>query len=181
LLDALTQRLGFLYQRFSSLFRNEAGQFRNQQSRTAVKFGDHSSIRDSWPIAFSGYPRGARIACETRSRTRGSREPDGHRQRRSPGWSGLDQRHSNCLWFQMLGVEAHSFLPYDQYDRGNLPRQGQACHLRSHPFGHQCRVEFLEPTRFDGSDGGGTLKQVLQIVIAVAVESANRDLLLSSF
>src|SRR5215469_6209713 len=24
-----------------------------------------------------------------------SREPDGHRQRRSPGWSGLDQRHSS--------------------------------------------------------------------------------------
>jgi len=26
------------------------------QSRTAVKFGDHSSILDSWPIVFSGYP-----------------------------------------------------------------------------------------------------------------------------
>jgi hypothetical protein len=23
-----------------------------------VKLGDHSSIWDSWPIAFSGYPRG---------------------------------------------------------------------------------------------------------------------------
>jgi hypothetical protein len=87
--------------------------------------GDHSSIRDSWPIAFSGYPRGPRVGCETRcpkhaasnlpaetrSRTRVSREPDGHRQRRSPGWSGLGQRHSSCLWFQMLGVEAHSSLP----------------------------------------------------------------------
>jgi hypothetical protein len=51
--------------------------------------GDHSSIRDSWPIAFSGYPRGPRVGCETgcpkhaasnlpaetRSRTRVSREP----------------------------------------------------------------------------------------------------------
>src|SRR6266853_3069401 len=157
--------------------------------------GDHSSIRDSWPIAFSGYPRGPRVGCETRcpkhaapnlsaetrSRTRVSREPDGHRQRRSPGWSGSAQRHSRCLWFQILGVEAHSFLPYDQYDGGNLSRQGQACHLRSHPFGHQGRVEFLERTGFDGSDGGGTLKQILQIVIAVAVESANRNLLLGSF
>jgi len=134
--------------------------------------GDHSSIRDSWPIAFSGYPRGPRVGCETRcpkhaapnlsaetrSRTRVSREPDGHRQRRSPGWSGLDQRHSSCLWFQIFGVEAHSFLPYDQYDRGNLSRQSQACHLRSHAFGHQGRVELLERTRFDGSDGGGALK-----------------------
>jgi hypothetical protein len=29
------------------------------------QFGDHSSIRDSWPIAFSGYPRGPRVNCET--------------------------------------------------------------------------------------------------------------------
>src|SRR5580700_4332405 len=104
-----------------------------------------------------------------------SREPDRHRQRISRRWSGLDQRHSSCLWFQIFGVEAHSFLPYDQYDRGNLPSQGQPCHLRSHAFSHQGRVKFLERTRFDGSDGGGTLKQILQIVIAVAVESTNRD------
>ena len=39
--------------------------FRNQQSRTALKFGDHSSIRDSWPIAFSVYPRGPRVGNET--------------------------------------------------------------------------------------------------------------------
>src|SRR5271170_168429 len=63
--------------------------------QNVVKFGDHSSIRDSRPIAFSGYPRGPRVACETRcpkhaapnlpaetrSRTRVSREPDGHCQR----------------------------------------------------------------------------------------------------
>ena len=97
--------------------------------------GDHSSIWDSWPIAFSGYPRGPRVGCETecprhtapnfsaetRSRTRVSREPDGHRQRRSPAWSGLGPRHSNCLWFQILGLEAHSFLPNQQRDRGNFP------------------------------------------------------------
>jgi hypothetical protein len=34
-------------------------------------------------------------------------------------WSGLAQRHSSCLWFQIFGVEAHSSLPYDQYDRGS--------------------------------------------------------------
>jgi hypothetical protein len=61
--------LGFLYQRFSSLLRNEACQFRNQQSRIVAKFGDHSSIRDSWPIASSGYPRGPRVGCETRARS----------------------------------------------------------------------------------------------------------------
>ena len=45
------------------------------------------------------------------------------RTRRPPpemilGWSGLDQGPSSSLWFQIVGVEAHSFLPYDQYDRG---------------------------------------------------------------
>src|SRR5882762_9601775 len=63
--------------------------------QNVVKFGDHSSIRDSWPIAVSGYPRGPRVGwetvcpkhaapnlpAETRSRTRVSREPHGHRQR----------------------------------------------------------------------------------------------------
>jgi hypothetical protein len=107
---------------------------RNQQAER-WSGGDHSSIWDSWPIAFSGYPRGPRVGCETmcprytapnlsaetRSRTRVSRDPDGHRQRKSPAWSGLGPRHSSCLWFQILGVEAHSFLPNQQRDRGNFP------------------------------------------------------------
>src|SRR5712664_351149 len=58
----------FLCQRFSSLLRDEACQFRNQQSRTVVKFGDHSSIWDSWPIAFSGYPRGPRVVVRLGAR-----------------------------------------------------------------------------------------------------------------
>src|ERR1700687_1074813 len=59
---------------------------------------NHGSIRDSWPIAFSGCPRGPRVGyetgcpkhtapnlpAETRSRTRVSREPDSHRQRKYP-------------------------------------------------------------------------------------------------
>jgi len=93
------------------------------------------------------------------------------------GWSGLAQRHSSCLWFQIFGVEAHSSLPYGPHNRGRLSRQGQARHLRSHPLGQQSCVKFLERTRFDPSDGRGTLKQVLQIVIAVSIESANRYLL----
>ena len=117
--------------------------------RNVVQFGDHGSIRDSWPIAFSGYPRGPRVGCETvcprhtapnlpaetRSRTRTSREPHGQRQRNPQRWSGLDPRHSSCLWFQMLGVEAYSSLPHDQYDGGNFPGQGQAGHLRPHALG----------------------------------------------
>src|ERR1700730_5814043 len=35
--------------------------------QNVVKFGDHSSIWDSWPIAFSGYPRGPRSVSENSS------------------------------------------------------------------------------------------------------------------
>src|ERR1035437_5304362 len=67
--------------------------------------GDHSSIRDSWPIAFSGCPRGPRVGCETRcpkhaapnlsaetrSRTRASQEPTDHRPERSPGMERIPE------------------------------------------------------------------------------------------
>jgi hypothetical protein len=35
----------------------------------------------------------------------------------------IRSRHSSCLWFQMFGVGACSFLPDGQRDRGNLSRQ----------------------------------------------------------
>src|ERR1700693_2734241 len=60
--------------------------------------------------------------------------------RRNPGMGGLGRKHSSCLWFQMLGVEADSFLPNDQRDRCNFARQCQACHLQPHPLGNQSRV-----------------------------------------
>ena len=84
--------LDFLYQRFSSLFATKP--FSSEASQAERWSGaNHGSIGDSWPIAFSGYPRGPRVnwetACprhsapnlsaETRSRTRVSPEPDGHR------------------------------------------------------------------------------------------------------
>ncbi len=146
-------------------------------------------------MAFSGYPRGPRVGCETRcpkhaapnlpaetrSRTRVSREPHGHRQRRSPAWSGLGPRHSSCLWFQMLGVEAHSSLPHDQNDRGNLPGQSQTRHFRPHALSHQFRIELGEGTRLGRGDDRRSLEQILQIVIAILVQPANLDRLLLSF
>src|SRR6202043_1401801 len=99
----IAQRLGFsLPAVFIASWRRSLS-VPKPTKQNVVKFGDHSSIGDSWPIAFSGYPRGPRVGCETgcprhaapnfsaetRSRTRVSREPDGHRQRRSPGWSEL--------------------------------------------------------------------------------------------
>jgi len=108
LLNNVAQRLGISLPAVFIACPQRSCLFRNQQSRTAVKFGDHSSIRDSWPIAFSGCPRGPRVGCETwcpkhaapnlpaetRSRTRVSREPDGHRQRRS---LGMERTRSETL------------------------------------------------------------------------------------
>ena len=89
---------GFFYQRFSSPIATKPSVLKPaKQERWSG--ANHGSIGDSWPIAFSGCPRGPRVDCETRcpkhtapnlsaetrSRTRVSREPDGHRQRRSPG------------------------------------------------------------------------------------------------
>ena len=88
-------------------------------------------------------------------------------------------RHSSCLWFQISGVEALSFLPDMQGDRSNLPGQGQAGHLRPHPFSQQGREELVKRPGFTGGDNGCTLKQVLQIVIVVFVQPANRGWLAS--
>jgi len=86
------------------------------------------------------------------------------------GW-----RHSSCLWFQMLGVEAHSFLPDEQGDGGHLARQSQTRHLRPHSLGHQRIVKLLERTRLGSRYGCGTFKYVLQFVIMIAIQPANRS------
>jgi len=93
-----------------------------------------------------------------------------------PRWSGLDQRHSSCLWFQILGVETGSFLPEVQGDRRNLARQRQTGHLWTDALGQQGSIELLKRTRLVGSDDGRTLEQIFQIVIMIGVEPANRDL-----
>src|SRR4029077_6603517 len=116
------------------------------------------------------------FSAETRSRTRVSRRTDSHRQRRSPGWSGLGPRHSSCLWFQVLGVEAYPLLPDMQGDRCNLARQRQARPLRADSLGQQRRVELPERTGLVGGDDRRTVEQIFQIVIMVGVEPANGHL-----
>ena len=168
----MTQRFGFSLSAVFIASSRRSQSVLKPAKQNGWSGANHGSIRDSWPIAFSGYPRGPRVVCETdgprdtapnftaetRSRTRVSREPDGHRQRKSPGWSGFGRRHSSCLWFQMFGVEARSSLPHDQYDGGNLPGQGQTRHLRPDALGQQRCVELLERTRFARSNDGRTFE-----------------------
>ena len=78
------------------------------------------------------------------------------------------------------GAQAHSSLPHDQYDGGNLPGQGQTCHFRPDALGQQSCVELLKRTGFARGHDGRALKQILKIVIAVSVKSANGDLFLRS-
>ena len=78
----------------------------------------------------------------------------------------------------MFSVETSSFLPDQQSDRGNLARQGEACHVRSRSPGDTSFVEILKGSAVGGSPGGRTLEDIFQIMIVVAVESANgQDLL----
>jgi len=139
LLTNMSQRLGFS---LSAVFIASSQRSRSVPKPAKQNGGQVATIVLSGtrgPWLFLVIREGPRVGCETRcpkhaapnlpaetrSRTRVSREPHGHRQRRSPAWSGLGPRHSSSLWFQMLGVEAHSSLPHDQNDRGNLPGQSQ--------------------------------------------------------
>ncbi len=78
------------------------------------------------------------------------------------------QRRSSCL-FQKVSVETCSFLPNDQGDRGNLPRQGETSHRWSHPFGEQVLVKIAERSSAGARPHGRTLEDILEIVVMVRI------------
>src|ERR1700730_546594 len=71
----------------------------------------------------------------------------------------------------MFGVEIRSFLPDNQRDRCNLPRQGETSHRWFRPLGEQRLVEIVERSRGDAGHGGRTLENILEIVVMILVES----------
>ena len=73
-----------------------------------------------------------------------------------------------------MSVEAHSFLPDQQSDGGDLARQREARHRRLHAFSDQAGVEIVEGTLGAASFGRGTFEDTLQIMIVVLVETAQR-------
>ena len=97
---------GFLYQRFSSPVGNEACQFRNQQSRTTLRWRPWFYL--VLAAHSSGYPRGPRVlsetACpkhtspnfsaETRSRTRCLENPTATAREKIPR---MEQTRSETL------------------------------------------------------------------------------------
>jgi hypothetical protein len=78
----------------------------------------------------------------------------------------------------MLGVEALYFLPNCQSNGGHLARQSQARHLRPNALSRQTIVRLLERSRLGSGQRGGTLEQVLQIVIVIAIQPTNPGRLL---
>src|SRR5260370_16962859 len=84
----------------------------------------------------------------------------------------LCQRRSSCLLFQMLGVETCSFLPDDQRDRGNLPRQGEASHRWLHPLGEQSLVKIVERSSANAGRRSRTLEDIFEVVIMIGIQSA---------
>jgi hypothetical protein len=101
--------LNFHSQRFSSRGRDDASLFRDRQAQR-LSGANHGSIRGSWPMAFSGCPRGPRVVCETgcprhaapnftvetHSRTRASQEPDRPPPGKIPG-NGADSRNTQAV------------------------------------------------------------------------------------
>src|ERR1700687_2012260 len=77
----------------------------------------------------------------------------------------------------MLGVERDSFLPNDQRDRCNFACQCETRHLRPDSLGHQSSVKLLERPGLGGGDDGCALENVFELVIVIAVETAQRYLL----
>ncbi len=72
----------------------------------------------------------------------------------------------------MLGVETHSFLPDDQRDRGNLPRQGEASHRWLHPLGKQSLVKIVKRSGGNAGRRSRTLEDIFQVVVMIGIQSA---------
>src|SRR5258707_11887188 len=79
-------------------------------------------------------------------------------------------RRSSCL-FQMFGVEIDSFLPDDQSDHCNLPRQGETSHRWPPPFGEQGLVKIAHRSGRGAGPHGRTLEDILEIVVVVIVQT----------
>jgi hypothetical protein len=90
----------------------------------------------------------------------------------------FSSQRSSCLYLQMFRIETHSFLPNQQSDRSNLARQSKPCHVRLHSPRHASFVEILKRSAVGCRPSGRALEDVFQIMIVVAVQSADgRDFL----
>src|SRR3984885_3628032 len=105
-----------------------------------------------------------------------TRAPGNYRRRRNESATKkFLHRRSSFLLLQILSVETNSFLPDQQSDRGNFPRQRQTRHQWFHSASHHSGIEILQRSRGDRGSDGRTLKDIFQVMIMVAVEPSDRD------
>jgi hypothetical protein len=71
-----------------------------------------------------------------------------------------------------MSVETHSFLPDDQRDRCNLPRQGQTCHGRPPSLDEQTLIKIAEWPCGDAGHCCRPLENTLKIVVVILIETA---------
>src|SRR6476660_40300 len=81
----------------------------------------------------------------------------------------LSQRRSSCLLFHIVGVETYLFLPDDQRDRGNLPRQGQARHRGLPPLSQQSLIEIVQRPAAAANSRCCPLENIFEVVVVVPI------------
>src|ERR1700740_2706922 len=73
----------------------------------------------------------------------------------------------------MFSVEAFSFLPKCQGDGRDLPCEREACHIRLHSLGQQFFVKVLQWSRATAGAHGGTLEDLLHLVVVILVQTTD--------
>ncbi len=127
-------------------------------------------MRDWVPEARSA----SALPAETRSRTRVSREPDGHRQRNPQRWS--QEALQETLKLFVVSDVGRSKLTLLLFHTINtmvaifLAKVRRAISGRM-PLASNAVRELLQRTRFAGGHDGRTHKHILQVMIAVAGSS----------
>src|ERR1039457_6269228 len=119
-------------------------------SKFPRSMGSHNLAANPSPLVSRHHA--SNFAVETRSRTRVSQVP-GKPPRGLDPRDGTELReHSSCLWVQITGVEANSFLPDDQGDRCDFACQAQPRHLGPYSFADLSSVKLLERPALDGGN-----------------------------
>src|SRR5215467_10077128 len=90
-------------------------------------------------------------------------------------------RRSSCLLFQMFSVETYSFLPNQQSDGSDLACQRKSRHRGFYSSRQTRFIEILERSGCRRSQGGRSFEDVFQIMVMVAVQSADGQGLFGSF
>ena len=151
---------------FSYSICDDASSLRNHQAER-WSCGNHGSIWDSCPLLFlvireglwSGVRLGTRGTTRLTLQLRLALEPEclKYRSNHRGDWNhGMERNlweHSSCLWVQITGVEASSFLPDGQDNRCDFACQAQPCDLGPYSFADLSSVKPLKWSTLDRGNG----------------------------